>query len=64
MQRRGGGENAATSSAKTSAPVSGSATELQQQYEQVVDAVLPSVVKIQTDQAEGPASCTTGRATS
>ncbi|NVI90843.1 trypsin-like peptidase domain-containing protein [Actinomadura sp. BRA 177] len=49
----GGGENAATSSAKTSAPVSGSATELQQQYEQVVDAVLPSVVKIQTDQAEG-----------
>jgi putative serine protease PepD len=49
----GGGENAATSSAKTSAPVSGSATELQEQYEQVVDAVLPSVVKIRTDQAEG-----------
>ncbi|NKZ03795.1 S1C family serine protease [Actinomadura latina] len=49
----GDAENAASTSARTSAPVSGSATDLQQQYEKVVDAVLPSVVKIQTDRAEG-----------
>ncbi|MFA1540642.1 S1C family serine protease [Actinomadura monticuli] len=46
-------EKAATPAANTSAPVSGPASDLQRQYEQVVDAVLPSVVKIQTDQAEG-----------
>ena len=48
----GGAENAA-STARTTAPVSGSAADLQQQYERVVEAVLPSVVKIQTDQGEG-----------
>ncbi|WP_233526070.1 S1C family serine protease [Actinomadura spongiicola] len=50
----GGDENAGGSTqARTSAPVSGSAADLQRQYERVVDVVLPSVVKIQTDQGEG-----------
>ncbi|MFF4238660.1 S1C family serine protease [Actinomadura geliboluensis] len=49
----GGDGNAATPAAQTSAPVADSATGLEQQYERVVDAVLPSVVKIQTDQGEG-----------
>ncbi|TDD38002.1 PDZ domain-containing protein [Actinomadura sp. KC06] len=49
-----GDEGAGTTAAQTSAPVSaGSAADLQQQYEKVVDAVLPSVVKIQTDKGEG-----------
>ncbi|MFI0373222.1 S1C family serine protease [Actinomadura sp. 1N219] len=49
-----GDEGAGTTAAQTSAPVStGPAADLQQQYEKVVDAVLPSVVKIQTDQGEG-----------
>ncbi|WP_344905731.1 S1C family serine protease [Actinomadura meridiana] len=49
------GVNAAhqAGTARTSAPVEGSASELQAQYEKVVDAVLPSVVKIQTDKGEG-----------
>ncbi|MEU8341197.1 putative serine protease PepD [Actinomadura meyerae] len=45
--------NAAAPAARTSAPVGDSAAGLEQQYEKVVTAVLPSVVKIQTDQAEG-----------
>ncbi|MFB4310579.1 S1C family serine protease [Actinomadura sp. GTD37] len=49
----GDDENTATPAARTSAPAGGSASSLEQQYERVVDAVLPSVVKIQTDQAEG-----------
>ncbi|NDU74858.1 PDZ domain-containing protein [Actinomadura sp. DSM 109109] len=57
----GGSENAGTAgnagpaAVQTSAPVpeSGPGTELQQQYVKIVDAVLPSVVKIQTDQGEG-----------
>lgn len=49
----GGDAGDAAPAAKTSAPVSGPASGLQEQYERVVDAVLPSVVKIQTDQAEG-----------
>ncbi|TDD85134.1 PDZ domain-containing protein [Actinomadura darangshiensis] len=49
----GSDEDAAPASARTSAPVSGAASDLQAQYEKVVDAVLPSVVKIQTGQAEG-----------
>ncbi|TMR07258.1 PDZ domain-containing protein [Actinomadura soli] len=49
-----GDEGAQTTAARTSAPVSpGPAADLQQQYEKVVDAVLPSVVKIQTDKGEG-----------
>jgi S1-C subfamily serine protease len=49
-----GDDKAADSaSVRTSAPVTGAASDLQQQYEKVVDAVLPSVVKIQTDQGEG-----------
>ncbi|MEU8125441.1 trypsin-like peptidase domain-containing protein [Spirillospora sp. NPDC049024] len=53
----GGTENAEnagnTASGQTSPPVSGAGTDLERQYERVVDAVLPSVVKIQTDQGEG-----------
>ncbi|MEO3826196.1 trypsin-like peptidase domain-containing protein [Actinomadura sp. B10D3] len=49
----GNGEEGGSASARTTAPVSGAAADLQQQYEKVVDAVLPSVVKIQTDQGEG-----------
>jgi putative serine protease PepD len=50
----GDAENAAsTAGVRTSAPVSGSGLELEKQYEKVVDAVLPSVVKIQTDRGEG-----------
>ncbi|MBB6400331.1 putative serine protease PepD [Actinomadura coerulea] len=45
--------NAGPASVRTSAPVSESGSDLQQQYVKVVDAVLPSVVKIQTDQGEG-----------
>ncbi|GAA4332661.1 trypsin-like peptidase domain-containing protein [Actinomadura luteofluorescens] len=45
--------NAGPASVRTSAPVSGAGSDLQQQYVKVVDAVLPSVVKIQTDQGEG-----------
>ncbi|MEU8800221.1 trypsin-like peptidase domain-containing protein [Spirillospora sp. NPDC048819] len=50
-----GGEDAERVGAGTRTPVpaTGAAVQLQQQYEQVVDAVLPSVVKIQTDQGEG-----------
>ncbi|MFI0483764.1 S1C family serine protease [Actinomadura sp. 9N215] len=49
-----GDEGAGSTAARTSAPVSaGPAADLQQQYEKVVDAVLPSVVKIQTDRGEG-----------
>ncbi|WP_067891102.1 S1C family serine protease [Actinomadura chibensis] len=47
-----GGE-AESTVARTSAPVGDSASQLQGQYERVVDAVLPSVVKIETDQGEG-----------
>ncbi|WP_433467491.1 S1C family serine protease [Spirillospora sp. CA-128828] len=49
----GDDKNAESAAVRTSAPVSGGASDLQQQYERVVDAVLPSVVKIQTDQGEG-----------
>ncbi|WP_141578017.1 S1C family serine protease [Actinomadura sp. WMMA1423] len=55
----GGSQNAEhtgnTAAGQTSPPVSGTGagTGLEQQYEKVVDAVLPSVVKIQTDQGEG-----------
>lgn len=55
----GGSENAGRAgnpgpaSVRTSAPVPESGSDLQQQYVKVVDAVLPSVVKIQTDQGEG-----------
>lgn len=49
----GGGNEAGSTAAQTSAPVQGASSELQQQFEKVVDAVLPSVVKIQTDQGEG-----------
>ncbi|MGH3241509.1 MAG: S1C family serine protease [Spirillospora sp.] len=50
----GGEEHTASRAAQTSAPVSaGPAADLQEQYEKVVDAVLPSVVKIQTDKGEG-----------
>jgi putative serine protease PepD len=39
--------------ADATAPAGGSAQQLQQQYEKVVESVLPSVVKIATDQGEG-----------
>jgi putative serine protease PepD len=48
----GDGEEAGSATPQTSAPLSAS-SELQQQFEKVVDTVLPSVVKIQTDKAEG-----------
>lgn len=49
----GGAQQAATPPARTSAQAGGSVSDLEQQYEKVVAAVLPSVVKIQTDKAEG-----------
>ncbi|TDC58278.1 PDZ domain-containing protein [Actinomadura sp. KC345] len=51
----GGGEDAERTGAgaRTPAPASGAAAQVQRQFEQVVDAVLPSVVKIETGQAEG-----------
>ncbi|MDL4817420.1 S1C family serine protease [Actinomadura opuntiae] len=48
-----GSDGSPKARADASAPVSGSAQQLQQQYEKVVDSVLPSVVKIATDQGEG-----------
>ncbi|MFB4302604.1 S1C family serine protease [Actinomadura sp. NTSP31] len=50
----GGGERRArtAAAAPSPSPTAGGA-QLQQQYEQVVAAVLPSVVKIETDQGEG-----------
>ena len=51
-----------TASAGTSAP--GTANALEQQYEQVVKTVLPSVVQINTDSGLGRGSSTTTRATS
>ena len=51
----GGEENAERtgSGARTPVPATGAAAQVQQQFEQVVDAVLPSVVKIETGQGEG-----------
>ncbi|GGT87153.1 S1C family serine protease [Actinomadura citrea] len=52
-ENAGNAGNAGPASVQTSPPVSGAGSDLQQQYVKVVDAVLPSVVKIQTDQGEG-----------
>lgn len=49
----GDGEDAEPAGAGAPVPATGAAAQLQQQYEQVVDAVLPSVVKIETGQGEG-----------
>ncbi|MFA1544967.1 S1C family serine protease [Actinomadura chokoriensis] len=49
----GDAEKSAAPAAQTSPPVSGSASALEQDYERVVAAVLPSVVKIQSDRSEG-----------
>ncbi|TDC91251.1 trypsin-like peptidase domain-containing protein [Actinomadura sp. 7K507] len=51
----GGGEDAERTGAgaQTPVPATGAAAQVQQQFEQVVDAVLPSVVKIETNQGEG-----------
>ncbi|MDL4771280.1 S1C family serine protease [Actinomadura xylanilytica] len=45
--------SAASTSSTSSGPDAAAAGEVEQQFEKVVDAVLPSVVKIQTDQGEG-----------
>ncbi|MEW2354118.1 trypsin-like peptidase domain-containing protein [Spirillospora sp. NPDC029432] len=50
----GDGEDAAPAARRAATvPAGGSAAELEQQYEKIVDAVLPSVVKIDTGQEEG-----------
>ncbi|MGP4023925.1 S1C family serine protease [Actinomadura sp. 3N407] len=51
----GGGDDAesAGAGARVPLPATGAAAQLEQQYEQVVDAVLPSVVKIETGKGEG-----------
>ncbi|MBO2464878.1 S1C family serine protease [Actinomadura violacea] len=50
----GGGDGGkARTAAAAPSPSGGGAAQLQQEYEQVVTSVLPSVVKIETDQGEG-----------
>ncbi|MFG2090617.1 MULTISPECIES: S1C family serine protease [unclassified Spirillospora] len=49
----GGNEEATGGAARTPVPATGAAAEVQQQFEKVVDAVLPSVVKVETGQGEG-----------
>ncbi|MEV5825917.1 trypsin-like peptidase domain-containing protein [Spirillospora sp. NPDC052242] len=49
----GGGGSAAPAGAGTPVPATGAAAGLQEQYQRIVDAVLPSVVKIETDRGEG-----------
>ncbi|MFB4314065.1 S1C family serine protease [Actinomadura sp. 21ATH] len=50
----GDAENAAPAARRsTPVPAGGAAAELQQRYEEIVDAVLPSVVKIDTGEGEG-----------
>jgi hypothetical protein len=58
-----GAGDGAKAHADATAPAGGSAQQLQQQYEKVVESVLPSVVKIPT-RARAPVSSTTARATS
>ncbi|MFD0900683.1 S1C family serine protease [Actinomadura sediminis] len=47
------GGGATTAGAGSSVPATGAAADLQEQYQRIVDAVLPSVVKIETDRGEG-----------
>ncbi|XRQ11962.1 S1C family serine protease [Actinomadura welshii] len=49
----GGGGDDGTTAARTPVEATGAAVQVQQQYERVVDAVLPSVVKIETGSGEG-----------
>ncbi|MBE1534309.1 S1C family serine protease [Actinomadura algeriensis] len=48
-----GGGDATPAAAGTPVPATGAAASLQQQYQRIVDTVLPSVVKIETDKGEG-----------
>lgn len=48
-----GGGDATPAAAGTPVPATGPAASLEQQYQRIVGAVLPSVVKIETDQGEG-----------
>lgn len=49
----GGDEDGARGANRTPVEATGAAAQVQEQFERVVDAVLPSVVKIETDRGEG-----------